>query len=296
MSSKDKEREMTDLEGSVMKITPAMAKGWVEKHNHPDNRSVGWSAVEAFANDMRNGNWKLTHQGICFDAEGRLIDGQHRLHAIVAAGVAVNMMVLTNKHAQFSDPLDRGRQRSVATVTNLHSRVVSACAMLHRMEIGIPASTQPVTVAETLEVHDKHKAQFDQLDNDSRVLKTGLYAGLYAAVIWTLPIDADRSIDFLSKVQRGEMISRGHPAYSFRTWHERTLRAPPAMMMYAALNCLRHHIQGAKIGNVYVTESGYRASCGKRRAMRVPNTPPVSLVESLSWNALKEKKSPEDAG
>ena len=35
------------------------------------------------ARDMKAGHWRLTHQGIAFDPAGVLIDGQHRLWAIV---------------------------------------------------------------------------------------------------------------------------------------------------------------------------------------------------------------------
>jgi len=34
-----------------------------------------------FAEAMRRGEWMVTHQGIAFDTQGVLVDGQHRLAA-----------------------------------------------------------------------------------------------------------------------------------------------------------------------------------------------------------------------
>jgi hypothetical protein len=47
--------------------------------------------VRDFAEAMRRGDWRLTHQGIAFDASGALVDGQHRLAAIVEADVPVEI-------------------------------------------------------------------------------------------------------------------------------------------------------------------------------------------------------------
>ena len=49
--------------------------------------------VNHLATLIKNGEFTLTHQGIAFDEDGNLIDGQHRLHAIIKAGIAVKMEV-----------------------------------------------------------------------------------------------------------------------------------------------------------------------------------------------------------
>lgn len=46
-----------------------------------------------YARDMQDGNWQLTHQGILLGKNGIVIDGQHRLHAVVLSGCSVQMMV-----------------------------------------------------------------------------------------------------------------------------------------------------------------------------------------------------------
>jgi hypothetical protein len=82
------------------------------------NRNLYEGRAIRFANDIRNGKWLLTHQGIAFDEDGKLIDGQHRLRAIVLANQAVQMMVTTGVKTAGKvnafDVMDSGVSRTFA--------------------------------------------------------------------------------------------------------------------------------------------------------------------------------------
>ena len=68
-----------------------MAAEWLARNTF--NRNLSQHSVNRYASDMSAGNWTLTHQGIAFDDQGVLVDGQHRLAAIIKSGVDVRMMV-----------------------------------------------------------------------------------------------------------------------------------------------------------------------------------------------------------
>lgn len=72
-------------------VTPEMAKKYLEK-NIP-NRPFSAAHAASLSRDIKAGKWQLTHQGIAFDENGFLIDGQHRLNAIILAGVGIYMFV-----------------------------------------------------------------------------------------------------------------------------------------------------------------------------------------------------------
>ena len=102
-------------------ITPEMAIKWLE-NNNPKNRTISEGTVQSYANDMKNGRWVITHQGIAFNANGDLIDGQHRLWGIVIANKPVEMMVTTGMplaeikngvELVTMDTIDNGRVRYV---------------------------------------------------------------------------------------------------------------------------------------------------------------------------------------
>ncbi|HEY2041129.1 MAG TPA: hypothetical protein VGH11_00540 [Jatrophihabitans sp.] len=59
------------------------------------NRPLSMPVVRGFAEAMGRGEWLVTHQGIAFDVNGVLVDGQHRLAAIIAADVPIELTVFT---------------------------------------------------------------------------------------------------------------------------------------------------------------------------------------------------------
>jgi hypothetical protein len=93
----------------VETITPTQAEAYLTKNQN--NRRVRQTAVDAYAADMKEGRWRLHHQGIAFSTTGRLLDGQHRLMAIVKAGIAVPMMVSWNVDESTFTVIDHGRKR-----------------------------------------------------------------------------------------------------------------------------------------------------------------------------------------
>lgn len=74
-------------------ITPETAREYL-KFNTNNYRSINKFRVMSYASDMKNGKWQLNGEAIKFDETGKLIDGQHRLQAIVIANVPVEMLVI----------------------------------------------------------------------------------------------------------------------------------------------------------------------------------------------------------
>jgi hypothetical protein len=98
----------------VQTITPARAAEMLVANT--TNRPVSRSVVRGFAEAMRRGDWMVTHQGIAFDRKGVLVDGQHRLAAIVEADVPVAVTVFTEVDEGTFDVLDTGKRRNAADV------------------------------------------------------------------------------------------------------------------------------------------------------------------------------------
>lgn len=92
-------------------IWPQMAAEMLE--NNLKNRKVSQNVVDLFARDMANGEWELNGESIKFDKNGRLIDGQHRLLAIIKAGVSVQTFVVRGLNPETIYTQDTGRRRSL---------------------------------------------------------------------------------------------------------------------------------------------------------------------------------------
>jgi hypothetical protein len=85
----------TKMTAKLMVVTVTMAQAWLLK-THPRQRRRNMRRVATFVADRLANRWALTHQGIAFDIDGFLIDGQHRLEMIVRSGVATAMWVFEN--------------------------------------------------------------------------------------------------------------------------------------------------------------------------------------------------------
>lgn len=118
---------MKQMTTKVETITPQIAIEILDKHN-PRNRLVSDGTVNAYANDMRNNRWTLTHQGLAFDENGDLIDGQHRLWAVIFAEKAVEFNVTRGIPVKqmkggieinSMDNIDNGRARSTGSQMTL---------------------------------------------------------------------------------------------------------------------------------------------------------------------------------
>lgn len=100
----------------VMLITPEIAADWLENRN-VENRRKSNVAARKYARLIQAKRWKCTHQGIAFDRDGFLIDGQHRLMAIVATKVSTKLFVIPFVEGMDDntfDVLDSGHRRQAA--------------------------------------------------------------------------------------------------------------------------------------------------------------------------------------
>lgn len=103
-------------------VTPEQAAEWLAQRN-TRNRPKNERAIIALAKDITEGRWITSHQGIAFGEDGSLLDGQHRLSAIVLSGVAVRVMVTRNLPLEARDIIDLGgagtrRAQDVMAITD----------------------------------------------------------------------------------------------------------------------------------------------------------------------------------
>lgn len=110
-----------------MRVTQDMARDWLANRNTPlKNRSLAPAVVLKYANAMRRGEWGLIHQGLAFDTEGWVLDGQHRLAAVALSGVECEFWVFPDTPRDTFDKLDAGRKRSAGQLLHVPNRNVLA--------------------------------------------------------------------------------------------------------------------------------------------------------------------------
>lgn len=82
--------------------------------NCANNRALNHSRVKSLASDMRRGTFTVSDSAICFDSHGLLSNGQHRLNAIIEAGVGQWCLVMINTDKEQGLKFDLGTSRSMS--------------------------------------------------------------------------------------------------------------------------------------------------------------------------------------
>lgn len=98
-------------------VDPETAQKWLEFNEK--NRKVRVSTVDMYARDLRAGRWMVTGDPLRFDHTGRLIDGQHRLRAVVKANMAAWFLVVRGVEPEVQRVLDTQARRTAAEALRL---------------------------------------------------------------------------------------------------------------------------------------------------------------------------------
>jgi len=154
------------VETKMQVITPKEATRIIEKSNI-DNRKVRLHHVEWFSNLIKNGEWVLTHQGIAFDVNGRLVDGQHRMLAIAKSGIDTPILVTRNLKEEAYNAIDTHSKRSVADIYKVNRRYAAFITTISKFKAG--SCGAKFNNNETLNVIKKTSHFFETLVPDSNV-------------------------------------------------------------------------------------------------------------------------------
>ena len=80
------------LEATVEVISPKEAQAYLD--NNAKHRPIKDKKVAEYMAEMQDGRWRLNGKTICFDTTGRLLNGQHRLSAVVRSGISLTTLVV----------------------------------------------------------------------------------------------------------------------------------------------------------------------------------------------------------
>lgn len=158
--SSDGTRVTGALKLHVELMTPERA-GELLKNNH-GNRPLRAKTLRQYADDMRQGLWQLTGDTIKIARDGRVLDGQHRLLAVIESGAAVMMVVAYDVPEAAFDVLDSGCKRGIgdqlhATGESNGNAIAAALAWVMIYEkTGHMARTYRVTTAQTRAALERH--------------------------------------------------------------------------------------------------------------------------------------------
>jgi hypothetical protein len=116
----------------IVDINPSVAKKMMEK-NTGNFRPVNQGRVEAYSNDQSHGRWQFDGSPIRFGIDGELLDGQHRLLAIIRSGVTIRTVVEYDVEADGKHIDEHGPRSAAHWLRHLkmpNSSLLAACSRL----------------------------------------------------------------------------------------------------------------------------------------------------------------------
>jgi hypothetical protein len=133
----------------IATVTPWLASRWLATND--GNRRLRPGVVDRYARAMKDGDWKLTPEPIIIADTGRLLNGQHRLNALVQAEVSLRMLVITNVSEDTFSALDRGQSRSFIDNTGTAKKLAEVARLAASvMSVRAPTDGEMLRVSEML--------------------------------------------------------------------------------------------------------------------------------------------------
>lgn len=201
------------------------------------NRKVVQVHVERLAESMRRGEWvEMAGDPIRFNQQGELVDGQHRLWAVIEAGVSLRFAVARGLPAEAMTVLDTGRRRTLADFLEMrgeHNADVLAGALgyLHhywatKEMVLVQWGVRSLTVNEAFKILEEHPGIRESATATHSVARRlGGGRARWAAIHYVLAsIDYEDAGDFFKKLLTAEEVPKGSPIGLLRSqlsadWH-----------------------------------------------------------------------------
>lgn len=152
-----------------IEVTPEIARKLLES-NYEGQRKVRKSTVEKYASDMMCGRWNTDAGGvIIISSDGRLIDGQHRLEAVIKSGATIWFYVMEDADPSAFPLIDSGVKRSVGDViggrnAKVKAAITSAASNVIDNGVTIPAALcqSVVSKGQAVEFYERNQDNIDK--------------------------------------------------------------------------------------------------------------------------------------
>ena len=216
---------------TIETITPQKAEEYLSFNTH--NRNLKRGHVERLASDISAGRWIFNGSTIVFNGDGTLLDGQHRLAAIIEAGIPVKLTVVRGVSKSAMPTIDANIARTASDAMTLNgvtyaSRVAASARLLIALRDGNISVSKKVSNSEILEFLQRHP-MLEKAACDAHVVRHITPSSVVvpwpylARHIARMAPEADHA---LSVLVSGVPAYDGDPIHVFR---ERVIKLPVVM-------------------------------------------------------------------
>jgi hypothetical protein len=190
---------------SIDPISPAAAKELLATND--GNRRLRPNVVAPYAEVIRAGDWLITPEPIVIASSGRLLNGQHRLNAIIEAGITVYMFVVRGVAEEAFPAIDRGVSRSFADANHVDQGLSEVAKLLVNMRDSSQAGAiDSIVMVEVDLLQETHAMLMAACPNKARIFSTSPFR-LAAAVLMLDPKARDYVVSVYSNLVYGNVVN-----------------------------------------------------------------------------------------
>ena len=211
----------------LVTVTPDMAIEMLEKNNM--NRNIDQKRVDQYAQDMKAGRWVLNGTTIVFADDGTLLDGQHRLWAIVEANVPIQLLIVYNADKDSIVTMDIGKVRTASNIMQIersaHSVTAATMTKLLWLHDFVDSNLSPATCR--MDVNNNDLREFynerkDMIEQAATVAErvhhpfVKSHMALAFCIIGRSTAHRDKLKSFFDTLKTGSNIDMRHPIMTLR--------------------------------------------------------------------------------
>lgn len=204
-------------------VGPEMAEAMLARNTN--NRPIRKGRVKLMARAMRARRYrdKQPHP-ICFDNEGVLRDGQHRLQSVVDSDCTIIFTVCFGCDPAEREYYDQGIPRSVSDIASEHGQLnvvlaQSVVALILRVEQEDSSPLDRIEQTERLDELYAGEPAFEMALKASHRLRDLVTPATASLAIWyiaTHTAHGDRLESFIEGVSKGALLAEGSPVLRVR--------------------------------------------------------------------------------
>jgi hypothetical protein len=173
-------------------ITPEYAEKLL-KLNKSNNRPLSQSKILQYTEDMISDNWRSgTGETIKISKTNVLIDGQHRLRAIIFSGISVLMHISRGHEVDVFTVLDTGKPRgasdvlSIDNISNANQISATIRACISMSETGLMTTRRIISNREILNLYNQNPIFWQGVTKKTAVWYNAFQTLLSKSIIATM--------------------------------------------------------------------------------------------------------------
>jgi hypothetical protein len=185
---------------SIRTVTPELAKALLE--NNAGNRNLRKAVAARYAAIMRAGKWLTAPEPIVLGTSGRVLNGQHRLFAVIMADMSADFCFITGVSDEAFKVIDRGLTRSTADALSIPRSLVEIAKCIVSLTERVVSDDKIEVFCETLRpFHDA----IEEACSSRRALLTSAPMRAAAAVRLMMGDDPDHVLPLYRNMVLGHV-------------------------------------------------------------------------------------------